>query len=132
MTQDQVCEVIVGLGGKEYPDARMSGGTRCFYMKRLVGVAKCGLNDRAPSIHVITHADFEDTYNNQRFDGGVEFTVSGQAGGGRWMKALIYGVSRDEVQGLMPTIEATAAAVWSAFVASLAHEDKATASNNGD
>ena len=50
------------------------------------------------------------------FPGGVEFDVAGEAGDGRWLKALVYSVRREEVEELLPSVEAAAFAVWSAFV----------------
>jgi len=50
------------------------------------------------------------------FPGGVDFDVSGEAGDGRWIRATIYSVGRDEVEEVYPTVEAAARAVWQAFV----------------
>lgn len=117
MTHDEVCELLLRLGGKEYPDRVKPEGTRCFYMKRLVGAPACACNNKPPSLHVNAYADFRHpTGEPQVFPGGVEFDLAGQAGDGRWLKALIHSVKREEVEELLPTVEAAAFAVWGAFV----------------
>jgi hypothetical protein len=116
MTHDELCERLLRLGGKEYPDRTKSAGTRCFGMRWLVGAPKCACNDKPPCVHVNTYADFRHPSTGQVFPGGVEFEVAGEAGDGRWLKALIYSVKREEVEELLPSVEVAAFAVWGAFV----------------
>ena len=116
MTQDEVCELILRLGGKEYPDRSKPEGTRCFGMARLVGTPDCACNDKPPSVHVNAYADFYHPSTGDRFDGSVEFDVGGEAGDGRWLRASIYSVKREEVEEVYPSVEAAARAVWRAFV----------------
>lgn len=116
MTHDEVCELLIRLGGKEYPDRIKPEGTRCFGMARLVGAPDCACNDKPPSVHVNTYADWRHPSTGQVFPGGVEFDVAGEAGDGRWLKALIHSVKREEVEELLPTVEAAAFSVWCAFV----------------
>jgi hypothetical protein len=121
MTQDDVCALIESLGGTEYPDRTKSAGTRCFSMRRLVDAPKCACNDKPPCVHVNTYADFRHPSTGQVFPGGVEFEVAGEAGDGRWLKALIYSVKREEVSEIYPDIEKIARAIWMAFVEGIAH-----------
>jgi len=116
MTHDELCELLLRLGGREYPDRTKSAGTRCFDMKRLVGAPECACNEKPPSLHVNAYSDFRHPSTGQVFPGGVEFDVAGEAGDGRWLKALIYSVKREEVEELLPSVEAAAFAVWGAFV----------------
>lgn len=116
MTHDEFCELLLRLGGKEYPDRTKPEGTRCFGMRRLVGAPNCACNDKPPSVHVNAYADFYHPSTGDRFDGSVEFDVGGEAGDGRWLRASIYSVKREEVEEVLPTVEAAAFAVWCAFV----------------
>ena len=116
MTHEEVCELLIRLGGKEYPDRTKPEGTRCFGMARLVGAPDCACNDRPPSVHVNTYADWRHPSTGDKFPGGVEFNVGGEAGDGRWLRANIYSVKREEVEEVLPTVEAAARAVWCAFV----------------
>jgi hypothetical protein len=85
-------------------------------MKRLVGAPECACNGKPPSLHVNAYSDFQHPSTGQVFPGGVEFDVAGEAGDGRWLKALVYSVRREEVEELLPSVEAAAFAVWGAFV----------------
>ena len=116
MTHDELCELLLRLGGKEYSDRMKPEGTRCFFMGRLVGAPECACNNKPPSLHVNTYTDFQHPSTGQVFPGGVEFDIAGEAGDERWLKALIHSVKREEVEELLPTVEAAAFAVWSAFV----------------
>jgi hypothetical protein len=116
MTHDELCELLLRLGGKEYSDRMKPEGTRCFFMGRLVGAPECACNNKPPSLHVNTYTDFQHPSTGQVFPGGVEFDIAGEAGDERWLKALIHSVKREEVEELLPTVEAAAFAVWGAFV----------------
>jgi hypothetical protein len=116
MTHDELCELLLRLGGKEYPDRTKSAGTRCFAIKLLVGAPVCACNDKPPSLHVNAYPDFRHPSTGQVFHGGVEFEIAGEAGDERWLKALIHSVKREEVEEILPSVEVAAFAVWCAFV----------------
>jgi hypothetical protein len=115
MTRDDTCTLILALGGKEYTNNAKPVGTRSFYMAQS-GVPDCACNDRPPSVHVNVYPDVRHPSTGQMFPGGVEFDVFGEAGDGRWIRASIYSVKREEVEEVYPAIEAAARAVWVAFV----------------
>ena len=82
----------------------------------VAGTPDCACNDKPPSVHVNAYADFYPPSTGDRFDGSVEFDVGGEAGDGRWLRASIYSVKREEVEEVYPSVEAAARAVWRAFV----------------
>jgi len=119
MTQEELCEIILRLGGKEYPDRVKPVGTRCFGMPRLEGIPNCACNNKPPAIHVNVYADWRHPSTGQEFEGGVEFELFGEAGDERWLKTVIHSVKREEVEELFPSIERTGKAIWAAFVESM-------------
>jgi hypothetical protein len=121
MTQDDVCALIVSLGGKEYRHPIGGPGARHFQMARLLDVPDCTCNDKAPGIHVGVYPDHTPPGQTRTYDGTVEFEIVGEAGDGRWLKAHIYSVKREEVAEIYPDIERTARGIWMAFVEGLAH-----------
>ena len=132
MTHDELCDLLVCLGGKEYSDRTKPEGTRCFAMKRLAGAPECACNNKPPSLHVNTYPDFRHPSTGNRFDGGVEFDVAGEAGDGRWLKALVYSVKREEVEELLPSVEAAAFAVWGAFVDAMKSREHLSSRHQGE
>lgn len=116
MTRDDTCALILALGGKEYPNNAKPVGTRCFYMAPLNGAPDCVCNDRPPSVHVNVYDDVRPPLTGEVFPGGVEFDVFGEAGDGRWIRATIYSVKREEAKEVYPAVETAARAVWTAFV----------------
>jgi hypothetical protein len=124
MTVEELCELLVKMGGTEYPN-RDAPLRRNFYMQRLKGVPECACNDRAPAVHVRVYEDWGLPITHEvMHQGGVEFLITGEAPTGRWLSATIYSVRRDEVEGIFPTIEAAAAAVWTAFANTMSPPDK--------
>jgi hypothetical protein len=90
-------------------------------MARLLDVPDCTCNDKAPGIHVGVYPDHTPPGQTRTYDGTVEFEIVGEAGDGRWLKAHIYSVKREEVAEIYPDIEKTARGIWMAFVEGLAH-----------
>ncbi len=117
MSQHQVCEWLLNNDCKEYHDRTKDPGVRCFYSKRLVDVPSCTCNDRPPSLHIFVYPDIR-LHSGERFPGGVEFEVCGEANS-RWLKAVIHSVKRHEVESALPKMTETMRVVWSAFVASI-------------
>ena len=115
MTQDEVCALVSRLGGKEYPDVTKAGA-RCFQMPLFSDAPNCALNDKPPGVHIQVPPDWRHPSTGIAFPGGVEFVVFGEAGDGRWLRAIIHSVKREEVEEVYPSVEAAARAVWCAFV----------------
>lgn len=114
MTQDDACNWLLMRGAKEYPDDLRSPRVRCFHLPRMVNVPNCGCNEKPPALHVIVFPDLGYP-SRPGWEGGIEFEVVGQAGDGRWLKAIIYSCRRDELPMLLGDAEYTANAVWNAF-----------------
>lgn len=53
-TADDVCNLLLSLGFKEYPGKRV----RTFYGEKISSI-NCDLNDRPPSIHCIVHNEID-------------------------------------------------------------------------
>lgn len=119
MTHDEVCDLLLRLGGKEYRDRTQPEGARCFGMARFVDAPKCACNERAPSLHAVAYPDFYHPSTGDRFDGTVEFDVAGEAGDGRWLRAKLHSVRREDVADLLPDAVVAMRAVWCAFAEAL-------------
>ena len=110
MTHDQVCTLLLSLGGKEYPDLNCE--VRAFAFPRVDG-PDCTCNDKPPELHIRCFPDFHSGGNT--YPGGVEVHVTGEAGN-VWMDANFYSINREDVGPMLPRLRVMAAAVWGAFV----------------
>ena len=113
MTQDEVCAWLLSRKAREYDDRMRSPGARCFQLPRMTDVPLCGCNEKPPSLHVIVFPNLGTAYAG--WEGGVEFEVVGQAGDGRWLKAIIYSCRRDEVADVLSDAEYVAKKLWTTF-----------------
>jgi hypothetical protein len=117
MTQDEICSLLVGHGGREYRDGTKPRGTRCFAVGRLVESPPCSHNERHPVLTANAYPDIH--HGGGVFPGTVEFEVFGEAGDGRWIKIKIYGVQRTEVEEVLADVHAAATASWAAFATAM-------------
>jgi hypothetical protein len=116
MTQEDICALLIELGATEYPSRESK--MRCFSARPLEGVPNCACNEKPPALHVLAYKDWTSldfNGNVVNYIGAVEFKVFGEAENGRWLSATIYSVQRHEVEAILPSIKATAAAIWTAF-----------------
>jgi hypothetical protein len=110
MTQDEACQILIDLGGKEYSHRLKGSQVRCFALPPFSGSLVCACNEKPPALHVSVYPEYP---------GGIECEVFGEAGDGRWLKATIYSVKREELPEILPDLESTARAIWESFVTSL-------------
>lgn len=115
MTQDQVCDWLLGRNAREYRDNMRDASVRCFYLSRMTDAPDCGCNKRPPSLHIIVFPDIWLCNERGAHEGGVEFVVAGCAGDDRWLRATIYSCRRDEVADFLTDAEYTAKRLWTAF-----------------
>ena len=114
MTLEEACEVVIQLGGVEYPDP-LEPMVRAFEMPKMVGIPNCACNDRPPRILVHLYRDFSYERNGRLHPGPVQFQINGESENGCWLKAVLYSFRREEIAEAYPLVEKTARAVWTTF-----------------
>ena len=114
MTLEEACEVVIQLGGVEYPDP-LEPMVRAFQMPKMEGIPNCACNDRPPRVLVHVYRDFSYEHNGHLRPGPVEFLINGESENGCWLKAVLHSFRREEIAEAYPLVKKTARAVWTAF-----------------
>ena len=91
LTQEEIVEVILGLGFKEYPDSIRWPSARCFEGHKLEDFP-CECNDRPPIIKVQVYPDLG--MGDTIIPGKVTFSVFGEVDG-LWFEARVFSMATE-------------------------------------
>jgi len=113
VTQEDVCDFLLGRGCKEFPypyASPLEQGVRAFSYKRVEG-PDCVCNERPPELFIFVYKDLD--VARCKVPGTVVFNVTAEACG-TWCDLRLYSVPRGETPKMLDIAYAALEAMWKA------------------
>ncbi len=120
LTQEDVAQIIMNLGFKEYRGSVKWPTARCFEGYRL-GELPCECNGRAPNLYVQVYPDLD--MDGTLISGHVTFSIFGEVDG-LWFEAQVFSVKRDRVAESFEKVKYSLSSVWNSYWNSIKEFDE--------